>query len=411
MDWRNALLLGGLVFASTAPCQDPQAPKAPPAATAKKTVGQWIDELGNDSYRVRLEAERALREMGDAALPELRKAADDAGDNETQIRARRLVRQIERGGTGRLSPRATPGQPVDPQAPQGQGGALPWLDQSGLPDDVRSHFEDLFRHFEDDFGLDVPRGSFFRDDFFKDLQQQFDAKSSSNGMQMEVRPDGSVHVEVQSKNEKGETEKKVYDAPDMKTFQEQYPDVLGQGGNLRMFFGGPGQFGQMPRFPGIRMLDPQQPGQMRRLQPFDDAAIPAQAPVDEHKRLGVMIRPEIGEELREHLDLPAGKGLMVESVVAGSLAEKLGLQARDIVLQIAGKDIGSTQDVQDALGAIANDQEVAVEFLRRGHTQTAKAVRPVPVETKAPAVQAEPGDAAKKLERRLRRAPGGNTVR
>jgi len=270
---------------------------------------------------------------------------------------------------------------------QDQGQVTPrtrfW--RQGLPDSVRDQFESLFEHFERDFGLDVPRARFFEDDFFKDLQEQMKAgRGTSQGTVLQIGPDGKVHVEISERNEKGEEERKVYDAPDMQSFQQQYPDVLKKNGLYLGFNGWPrtlrGFNGQ--GWQGFQF----EPGQ--GLQPFgqlwqggqDDLftpATPAPAPVG--KRLGIVVH-QIPAELREHLDLAADTGLMVESVQEGSLAESLGLQRGDIVVQIESTAIGSSMDVQKALGGIEAGKQVEVKFLRKGKEMTAKATKTEAVE-------------------------------
>jgi S1-C subfamily serine protease len=84
--------------------------------------------------------------------------------------------------------------------------------------------------------------------------------------------------------------------------------------------------------------------------------------------------------LREHLELQADTGLMVESVQEGSLAEGLGLQRGDIVVQIESTAIGSSMDVQKVLGGIEAGKQVEVKFLRKGKEMTAKATKTEAVE-------------------------------
>ncbi|MEO6598084.1 MAG: PDZ domain-containing protein [Planctomycetota bacterium] len=395
----GALGLGGLGLGSRLPAQesDPQA-APPPTATAPttaptKTIEQSIADLGSDSYRTRLQAESALKKQGKAALPALRKAADDASDNEVQWRSRRLVRQIERGDEQGLVQRSKP----DAQEPAARdlgardpgardSGSTPqlWTDRRRVIEQMQQQFDSLFERFERDFGLDVPRAHFFQDNFFQDLQDQLESgKGNSQGMSVQIDPDGAVHVEVNETNEKGETEKKIYDAPDLDSFHRQYPGVLqknGLGLGLRPLrdglFLGPNLRGWGFDIPGRQPV--QQPWPWTRVPSQPDAGQP---PVDdaaptEGKRLGLYVHPSIPAELRLHLGLEDSVGLMVESVQADSLAATLGLERGDIVTRIGAKSIGSTQDVQDALGGIESGQSVEVGFLRKGAAKTATAKKP-----------------------------------
>lgn len=412
-------LVAGLVVGANLMAQDPQGkadpqgkPDQEPKVEAKagkpaKSREQWIRDLGSESFRVRLDAEKALRAMGKEAVPDLQKAAEQSADNEVQWRARRLVRQIEGGEQGGLQQRDgndhAPDAPqvARPQRPGRWFGATP----QGMPDDIRSEFDQMFEQMERSFGLDIPRARFFQDDFFQDLQNQLKAgHGQSHGMSMSIGPDGAVHVEVQQKNEKGEVETKTYDAPDMESFQKQYPGVLqqnGLGGGMQFWIGG-----QSPRLlPGLQVDPGQGLGQglrsriKSRLQPAPAAPADPTAPADQSppdgKRLGVYVRPEIPADVREYLGLDEGVGLMVESVQPGSLAQSLGLQRGDIVTKVAGKAIGSTEDVQQALGGVETGKPVEVVFVRKGLEKQASANKPA-------AAQAEesPAKEPKKLEPR-----------
>ena len=129
-----------------------------------------------------------------------------------------------------------------------------------------------------------------------------------------------------------------------------------------------------------------------------EAGEPAAVPPSD-QRLGVVIRPEIAADLREHLGLEEGVGLMVESVQPGTLAETLGLQRGDIVVRIGSQAIGSAADVQKALGAIEPKAAVEVRFLRKGVENTATADKQAPENKPAP--DSKP---AERLERRARKS-------
>lgn len=80
--------------------QPPAGRAAPQAAESQLGPKHWIQQLGSDSYRERLEAERRLREIGEPAVPLLEKAAGDASDGEVQWRAKRLLRQMQGDASG-----------------------------------------------------------------------------------------------------------------------------------------------------------------------------------------------------------------------------------------------------------------------------------------------------------------------
>jgi hypothetical protein len=399
--FRTVLLSTAAGIAAAVPAQEAAAPAKPPAAQAPtKSAAQLVQELGSDSYRTRTDAEKALRQMGEQVVPELKKAAAQNDDPEVQWRARRVLRQIERGGDGQLEQR-TP-------RPDGGGGddlqAQPRGGRQG-DDAMRHQFESLFERFERDFGIDIPRARFFHDDFFKDLQEQMKAGASgSQSMSMKVGPDG-VRVEVEEKGQDGKSEKKVYEAPDMETFQQKYPDVLRRnglgmgllpGGGSFFFNGQPPQGGQLPgvfrwngQGNGFDAFGPQGGNGWRVLTPkagqqgLDETEM---APVEPPpappagKRLGVQVRNEIPDAVREYVGLGAGEGLWVDSVQDDSLAQALGLQQGDIVVKIGAHSIGSPQDVQQALGGINKGDQVEVQFVRKGERKTASAAKTEAVE-------------------------------
>ncbi len=400
----------GSGLAAWLPAQGGEAPKpegSPPPAAAEKqvqgrTVAQWIDRLGAESFRDRVAAENALRELGAAALPGLRDAAESHADGEVQWRARRLVQQIERADGARepqrLQPRA--------ESPRRRAPDLRLRSTPDSFDEMQQRFDEVFRDMERDFGLSIPRRSFFGDDFFRDLTEQMEqlrtqGGGNSRGLSMQIGPDGAVRVEVQQQNEDGESETKVYEAPSLQEFQQQYPDVLPQTGfgmPFRLRIGADGQGGRpaplfraLP-FGGEPQID---------MQPDPEV----QVAIERGSVLGVQIRPEIGVELREHLGLEPGQGLMIESVTPESLAATMGLQRGDIVLKVAGRDIGEPGDVREALGTVEPGGKVVVECLRKGKPSTFEATKPAAAQPKSEPAKSGSG----KLERRARKA--GETIR
>ncbi|MBM3974981.1 MAG: PDZ domain-containing protein [Planctomycetes bacterium] len=404
------LFLSGAAFAAGLSAQDPkpQEPANPPPAKAetpapKPDVETLVRDLGSERFRARLDAERALRELGEAAVPALQKAAEASDDTEVQWRARRVLRQIEAGkGDAGLVPRARADEPAPPAGAAEPQGQRPWQ----WRDLARDQFESLFERLEREFGVDVPRARFFDDDFFQDLQEQMKAGGGrSQGMSMQIGPDGAVRVEVEVRGADGKAEKKVYEAPDMDSFQKQHPGVLQRNGVGFAFpGGGMGWFrgfgGQMPL-----MAPPPVTGRARADQRAPDVLVEPAEPIapPAGKRLGVTVRDEVPPDVRAYLDLDDGVGLMVERVQDGSLAQALGLQRGDIVTRVAGKPVGAPADVQDALGAVAQGAEIEVDFVRKGATRTAKA-------PKAEAVEPPAAKPAQPLKKRVRK-PDDESIR
>ena len=354
---------------------------ARPEGEARKSTSQLIEQLGDAGFRNRKAAEDKLRELGKDALKELKAAAENHDDPEVRWRSRRLADRIERGEEGGLRSRRAPvpdAQAPNVPAPNPRAQVPMWRDQFrmfGQPQDLDSLFDSLFEQLERDFQLDIPRRQFFNDDFFRDLQKQMRAQvqgmpgqglDRSESMTMSSGPDG-VRVEIKKKDQDGKIDTKVYEAPDMDSFRAKYPEVaqrLWGGGGFQFRIGPMGGWHVQPWTPG---------GQPRngvdfwpQVQPDDVAA---------GERLGVQVT-ELSEEQRDELKLDEGVGLHVQSVVEGTLAEKLGIQEGDVVVEVAGEKVGSPQDVRGALQKVAAGETVKVTVSRDGKNQTLEAKKP-----------------------------------
>jgi len=367
------------------------------------TTQHWIKHLGSDSYRDRLEAEDQLRQLGENAREALSAAAKDGRDGEVQWRAKRLLRQLE---NPEQAPGVTERDGAVGQEPglteRRSGGRSPATGSDrGEPsvpgvvgiEDMRAEFERLFRHMEQQHGLDVPRHRFSDDTFFKDLKSQLHPERAGKSMSVQVTPEG-VRVEVTEPGSDGKPETKVYEAKDMESFHREHPGVLQQDGGglgLRGSVGrggfGRADVGELLDEMRSEMGAPQRDFEWQMLKPqvvpFDQVFRPQQrglvprggdmtAPLPATgRRLGVAIRP-IPDALRDYLELEQGQGLMVDSVQDDTLAVALQLRAGDIVLSINGASIASADDVQKALGAIEKGAKVTVEFIRRGDRRKAE---------------------------------------
>lgn len=411
MNMRTLLLVSAILTGTTS-AQDP-VPTPPVGLPAPAGAEHWIQRLGNDSYRVRLEAENKLRELGGKAKKALEAAAKDESDSEVQWRAKRLLRllrQLEKAELqsrkGKDPSREESGL-VERRRPGGRGQG-PTIERDargrdvGGIDDMREQFDRLFRRMEEMHGLDVPRHRFFDDTFFQDLREQMRGGrmgfgpigkgqigkgpigkgSVGSSKSVQIGPDG-VRVEVTETGEDGKPETKVYDAPDMETFRKKHPGVLqeSRGGlGLRMFGGGIDDIMDEMR---VETGAPQRGFEWQLLKPrvipFDrgfqperaEGMVPAAPAPATGRRLGILVKP-IPQALRDYLEMAPGIGLMVDSIQEDTLAEALRLRSGDIVTKINGSKIGSAEDVGEALGAIKKGDDVEVEFLRRGERREAK---------------------------------------
>jgi hypothetical protein len=382
---RTILLTSALL--STLAFAQEQKPSPSVEVRAVEGAAKWIQQLGSDSYRDRLQAENELRKLGETARKALEAAAADGGDSEVQWRAKRLLRQIGKAA-GRDAKDGAGRGLVERGRDRAPAGREPEIvergERRGAPrdlGDMRAEFDRIFKRFEE-MGLDVPSRRFFDEPFFKDLESQLDrgpaGARAGQSMNVQIGPDG-VRVEVTEAGADGKPETKVYEAEDMEAFQKKHPGVL-KGNGLRMGFGGPGldldldnlrgRVGELQRgfdwdLVRPRVLRLPQAGEVE----LDE--LPAAPMPQRGRRLGITTKP-IPDALRDYLEL-GPKGLMVGEVQDGTLAKACGLQVDDIVVAIGGKEIASPADVAEALGAIGKGKTVRVEYVRRGQRKTAEA--------------------------------------
>ena len=80
-------------------------------------------------------------------------------------------------------------------------------------------------------------------------------------------------------------------------------------------------------------------------------------------RLGVLVG-EMTPALRSHLSLTPHEGLLVDEVLPGSHAERLGLRRYDVVIRVGDVSVGSAKDVRMALAKLPKDTPVTVRIIR-----------------------------------------------
>ena len=84
-------------------------------------------------------------------------------------------------------------------------------------------------------------------------------------------------------------------------------------------------------------------------------------------RLGVVLS-EISPHLRD--DLKITSGVMVESVIPNSAAQKAGLKEGDIILKLDGKEVDSQRDIRRSLQDLEDPKPMTVDVLRDGKPLT-----------------------------------------
>lgn len=96
---------------------------------------------------------------------------------------------------------------------------------------------------------------------------------------------------------------------------------------------------------------------------------------DHGPRLGVSVEP-LTSALVEQLNLPAGVGLLVTAVAAGSPAAKVGVQVNDVLVKIDGAAIpADVDDFVKLIASLKSDTPMDVVVVRKGSRQNLGAVR------------------------------------
>ncbi len=80
-------------------------------------------------------------------------------------------------------------------------------------------------------------------------------------------------------------------------------------------------------------------------------------------------------KLRRKYNLSVGEGALVGSVKPGSLAAQAGVQAGDVIVEIAGMPIRTAQDVTDAVARLQSARQVEIAWVRGAQTMRGVARR------------------------------------
>jgi C-terminal processing protease CtpA/Prc len=97
-------------------------------------------------------------------------------------------------------------------------------------------------------------------------------------------------------------------------------------------------------------------------------------PVTE-QQLGLFLSPVSGA-LRQQLNLGKDEGLVVDTVIAESVAFRAGLRQYDILVQLNGQPVkGGTTALRKELAALAAEATVDVVVLRHGKQETIKGLK------------------------------------
>lgn len=141
-----------------------------PEGGLQKKIDRLIGQLASDDFGVREEAEKKLREIGEPAREELKKALE-AEDDEVRWRAARILRELDRKKETRESPRAetAPEREARPRVRRPRGLPLP---PSGLDEGLDETIEELLKKMEEEFGMPD------FDEFFRNRGRIFPRRST-----------------------------------------------------------------------------------------------------------------------------------------------------------------------------------------------------------------------------------------
>ncbi|MHC4606193.1 MAG: PDZ domain-containing protein [Planctomycetota bacterium] len=300
-----------------------------------KRVAGLIKKLGSEDFQERENATEELRKIGDPAVPQLKKAMEEAEDPEVRARAESIVDEIEAakeaeeekknptrdrgrgfGGGGGFSFRS--------QSSGGGGSFMTQSDGTGTTYDMRPAGKDPIKFF--------------------------------------LGNDGSVELEYRDKDGK----KKKAKAKSVKKFIEKHPELAKKYGITKdgIDYGQQQKFGGGGGVPDVQRMLRGVPGFGRNPQGTEDPPDDVVKELDdllrkverENKDFDDLYRwrtraPEatfgaVPEAVRVHLAIPEGQGIAVERVPEGSAAAALGLREHDIILEIDGAPVRSAGDAR-----------------------------------------------------------------
>ena len=192
----------------------------------------------------------------------------------------------------------------------------------------------------------------------------FEGRAQSKSVEATQGPDGA-RIEVKEWID-GREERRVYEGKTLDEIWQQHPELkeqqeirieIGDGGSQRVRVG-PNAEPEARGRPQEGLLVPvPRGGRLVEAAPREGV-------------LGIMCQPA-GEELRKQLSLPATGGLVVESVVDGTIAAQVGLQKGDVLVELGGRTVGSREEVAEVLaGRRAGEDLVIVVVDAQGRRRT-----------------------------------------
>jgi serine protease Do len=85
-------------------------------------------------------------------------------------------------------------------------------------------------------------------------------------------------------------------------------------------------------------------------------------------KLGLTVRP-VTQDMADRLDIPAGKGVIVQEVKSGSFAEDIGVSRGDVILEVNKQPVNNEDQFTKAASALKSGQDVVFLVRQRGAGQ------------------------------------------
>lgn len=81
---------------------------------------------------------------------------------------------------------------------------------------------------------------------------------------------------------------------------------------------------------------------------------------------------DLNDQMGEYFEVDDGEGALVTKVIEDTGAEKAGLKAGDVIVQMGDRDIDSAEDVHKVLGETLPGDELEIKVIRKGKTKKMK---------------------------------------
>jgi serine protease Do len=85
-------------------------------------------------------------------------------------------------------------------------------------------------------------------------------------------------------------------------------------------------------------------------------------------KLGLLVRP-VTQDMADRLDIPAGKGVIVQEVKSGSFAEDIGVSRGDVILEVNKQPVNNEDEFTRVAASLKSGQDVVLLVRQRGAGQ------------------------------------------